>query len=75
MNQVKKILTERGFKTVQLTDETLMKLGVETPHRFNKIWHNEAEMTQSEMIAFKKWLRLKTVDELITSEEEEVFEM
>ncbi|MDR1156109.1 MAG: hypothetical protein LBL04_15485, partial [Bacteroidales bacterium] len=62
-NRVKEILTTRGFKGVQLTDELLRKLEVGTPHRFNKIWHNDAEMTQREIIAFKNWLGLDSIDE------------
>ena len=67
-NRVKEIMQHRGFKSVQLTDECLSALGVDTPHRFNKIWHNEAEMTQSELVAFRNWLALGSVDELIDAE-------
>jgi len=69
-NRVKEILNSRGFKRVQLTEEMLIKMGFDTPHRFNKIWHNQAEMTQTEMVALKNWLNLDTVDELLMSENE-----
>jgi len=45
-------------------------MGFDTPHRFNKIWHNQAEMTQTEMVALKNWLNLDTVDELLINENE-----
>jgi len=70
-NRVKKILTERGYKSVQLTDDLLKRLGVDTPHRFNKIWHNDAEMTQGEMVAIKNWLNLDTIDELIANDDDD----
>jgi len=69
-NRVKKILNSRGYKRIQLSDDLLEKLKVDTPHRFNKIWKNEVEMTQGEMIAFKNWLGLETIDELFYVEEE-----
>ena len=66
-NRVKQILAERGFKAVQLTDDLLKQLEVDTPHRFNKIWNNDVEMTQREIIAFKEWLQLESIDELFES--------
>ena len=69
-NRVKKILNERGFKRVELTDDTLRKMGFETVHRFNKIWNNYAEMTQTEMVGLKNWLNLNSIDELLIPDEE-----
>ena len=67
-NRVKEILNARGFKSVQLTDETLEKLFPNYPFqcRFFKIWHNDDQPTADELEAFRQWLGLDTINELIT---------
>ena len=67
MNRLKEILNQRGFKSVQLTDDCLLTLFPDNPfhYHFQKIWHNEIQMTAEEMEAVKNWLGLQTTDELI----------
>jgi len=67
-NRVKEILNARGFKSVQLTDETLEKLFPTYPFqcRFIKIWHNDDQMTDDEMETMKEWLGLDSINELIS---------
>ena len=60
-NQISLILKNRGFKTIQPTDDLLAELSC-TARRFFKIYDGKVEMTLQEAINFANWLGVPVED-------------
>ncbi len=68
-NNLKKILENRGFRKVLLTEECLISTGMKTTHRFNKILENEADITAAELNGIAAWLGV-SMQELLQTDEQ-----
>ena len=65
-NRISQILRNQGFENVRPTDNLLSHLGL-TIHQFNRIVENKAQPTTAQMLAFKSWLKLDSIDELFNA--------